>query len=267
MKAPMGNVWMVGRCAVAAVAALLVVLIPSGCGSGRPAPVYEGFGGPVPAGYYRIRSGDTLSRIAARHGVDVETLIRWNHLGDPDQIHAGRLLRVKPPQRKGRTAGRSVRRTAKQTQRTIARTSRQGKQAGIETRPKATRRGTRAIAGLRWQWPLKGKVARKFRSGDRTRQGIRIAGRPGQKVVAAESGTVVYSNNGLKGYGNLIIVKHNNDYLSAYGFNHRLLVREGDRVQRGQGVAEVGKTSAGAYRLHFEVRKKGTPVDPLKYLP
>jgi len=110
-------------------------------------------------------------------------------------------------------------------------------------------------------------VVQRFRSGNRTLQGIRIAGRSGQKVVAAESGTVVYSNSGLKGYGNLIIIKHAKGYLSAYGFNRRLLVREGARVKRGQGIAEVGQASDGAYRLHFEVRRNGTPVDPLRYLP
>jgi lipoprotein NlpD len=106
-----------------------------------------------------------------------------------------------------------------------------------------------------------------FSRGDRTRQGIRIAGKPGEKVAAAEAGTVAYSGSGLKGYGNLIIVKHNNDYLSAYGFNRRLLVAEGARVKRGQSVAEVGQASGGEYLLHFEIRRDGTAVDPLDFLP
>jgi lipoprotein NlpD len=114
---------------------------------------------------------------------------------------------------------------------------------------------------------LKGKVVQRFRSGDRTRQGVRIAGGEGQQVCAAESGTVVYSGSGLKGYGNLIIVKHNDIYLSAYGFNRRLLVNEGAQVRRGQVVAEVGNAANGKYRLHFEIRKNGSAVDPLKYLP
>jgi lipoprotein NlpD len=110
-------------------------------------------------------------------------------------------------------------------------------------------------------------VKQTFRKGDRTRQGIRIAGRLGQPVLAAEAGDVVYSGSGLKGYGNLIIVKHNDKYLSAYGFNRRLLVKEGERVNRGQRVAEVGQASSGAYLLHFEIRREGTAVDPLDYLP
>jgi lipoprotein NlpD len=114
---------------------------------------------------------------------------------------------------------------------------------------------------------VKGKLVQTFRSGDRTRQGIRISGRAGQAVDAAESGTVVYSGSGLKGYGNLIIVKHNKNYLSAYGFNRRLLVSEGERVERGQNVAEMGQLAGGGYLLHFEIRKNGAAVDPLRYLP
>ena len=124
-----------------------------------------------------------------------------------------------------------------------------------------------SAGGLSWRWPLDGRVIRTFRRGDRTRQGVRIAGRAGQKVVAAEGGDVVYSGSGLKGYGNLIIVKHNKDYLSAYGFNRRLLVKEGERVKRGQIVAEVGQASGGEYLLHFEIRRDGKAVDPLVYLP
>jgi len=244
---------MVSRRAVSALVALLFVLLLSGCGSL----------GAAPPGYYWIRSGDTLSRIARRYKVGYKTLARWNRLGPPYRIYAGSLLRVKPPRGKGDSTNRGTRRTAKRS-RAKGRAT-----AGAST--KATRRAlgksARVASGLRWRWPLGGKVAQRFRRGDRTRQGIRIAGRPGQKVVATESGTVVYSNSGLKGYGNLIIIKHANGYLSAYGFNRRLLVREGARVKRGQGIAEVGQASDGAYHLHFEVRRQGTPVDPLRYLP
>ncbi len=249
--------------------ALLLVLVLSGCSSLGPAPVYEGYG-PAPAGYYRIRSGDTLYGIARRHKVGYQTLARWNQLGPPYRIYAGSLLRVKPPRGKGgatRRAGKRPPKTAKKT----TRPSKAKATTTVKTPAAKSRRTAgkhpRAVAGLRWRWPLAGKVVQRFRSGDRTRQGIRIAGRPGQQVVAAEGGTVVYSGSGLKGYGNLIIVKHTNGYLSAYGFNRRLLVSEGVRVQRGQSVAEVGQASDGAYRLHFEVRRNGIPVNPLKYLP
>ena len=120
---------------------------------------------------------------------------------------------------------------------------------------------------MRWRWPLQGKVVQGFRGGDRTRQGIRIAALPGQKVLAAESGTVVYSGSGLKGYGNLIIVKHNDNYLSAYGHNRDLLVSEGDQVTKGQKIAAMGRANNGKPLLHFEIRRNGKPVDPLRLLP
>jgi lipoprotein NlpD len=249
-----------------ATAALLLALVLAGCGTGGPAPVYDGFG-PAPAGYYRIRSGDTLATIASRYKVNYETLARWNKLGPPYRIYAGNLLRVEPP---GGNSG-SVASSGPGTVRSADKSSSTSKSTiKTSTGSSKRRKGSSAkkvASGLGWRWPLEGKVVQRFRGGDRTRQGIRIAGRPGQQVLAAESGTVVYSGSGLKGYGNLIIVKHNNSYLSAYGFNSRLLVGEGARVKRGQGVAEVGQASGGKYRLHFEIRRNGTAVDPLNYLP
>ncbi len=247
---------MVSRRAIAAFVALVFVLVLSGCSS-------------APSGYYRIRSGDTLSGIARRYRVSYKTLARWNKLGSPYRIYASSLLRVKPPQGKSSSTNRGTRRTVRtagKAKRSKAR-GRTTAWASTKTGRRAPGKRARVASGLHWRWPLGGRVAQRFRSGDRTRQGIRIAGRPGQRVVAAESGTVVYSNSGLQSYGNLIIIKHAKGYLSAYGFNRRLLVREGASVKRGQGIAEVGQASDGAYRLHFEVRRKSIPVDPLRYLP
>lgn len=246
---------------------VLFLLLPilGGCGRGGPAPVYDGFA-PAPEGYYRIRRGDTLATIASRYKVGYERLAQWNNLSPPYRIYAGKLLRVEPQDGKGRSSKSRVSRTAES-----ASQSRSINESTVKTSTGAANRRkgskTKAVSGLRWRWPLEGKVVQKFRSGDRTRHGIRIAGRAGQRVLAAEGGTVVYSGSGLKGYGNLIIVKHNNSFLSAYGFNSRLLVGEGARVKRGQSVAEVGQASGGNYRLHFEIRRNGTAVDPLKYLP
>jgi lipoprotein NlpD len=241
----------------------LLVLILSGCGSTGPAPVYDGFG-PAPEGYYRIRRGDTLSKIASRHKVGYETLARWNKLSPPYRIYAGTLLRVQSPGGKSGSRRPGGTQSAKATKRSSTKSAATVK---TSTRSSKQKSGGKDASGLRWRWPVEGKVVQTFRSGDRTRQGIRIAGRPGQKVVATESGTVVYSGSGLKGYGNLIILKHNKGYLSAYGFNRRLLASEGASVKRGQVVAEVGQASGGQYRLHFEIRRSGTAVDPLKYLP
>ncbi len=121
--------------------------------------------------------------------------------------------------------------------------------------------------GVGWRWPADGKVVGTFVAGDQTKQGLDIAGRAGDPVRAAADGEVVYSGNGLIGYGELIIVKHNADFLSAYGHNRKRLVKEGERVKAGQEIAEMGATSASRDELHFEIRKNGKPVNPLDYLP
>jgi lipoprotein NlpD len=123
------------------------------------------------------------------------------------------------------------------------------------------------VGGVTWRWPADGSVVGTFSNGDKTRQGLDIAGRAGDPVRAAADGEVVYSGNGLIGYGELIIVKHNTDYLSAYGHNRKRLVKEGERVKAGQEIAEMGSTSASRDELHFEIRKNGKPVNPLDFLP
>ncbi|MHB8678556.1 MAG: peptidoglycan DD-metalloendopeptidase family protein [Rudaea sp.] len=121
--------------------------------------------------------------------------------------------------------------------------------------------------GVTWRWPADGKVVGTFAAGDQTKQGLDIAGRAGDPVRAAADGEVVYSGNGLIGYGELIIVKHNANFLSAYGHNSKRLVKEGERVKAGQEIAAMGATSASRDELHFEIRKNGKPVNPLDYLP
>ncbi len=246
-----------------AVASLLTALL-AGCGAGGLAPVDSRDGyGPAPPGYYRIRSGDTLSEIAERKGIRMSTLAAWNALGPPYGIFAGDLLRVEPPDGSAGairtastpTSARSAASGGVEAVRTSARTS--AAVAGADA----------ASSGITWSWPVQGPIKRGFRTGDRTRQGVRIAAGEGASVAAAADGTVVYSGSGLKGYGNLIIVKHNARYLSAYGFNRELLVREGDRVKRGQRVAIAGRAANGEGLLHFEIRRNGVAVDPLRFLP
>ncbi len=243
-----------------------------GCGTREPAPVDSRDGsGSVPAGQYRIRDGDTLYSIAFHRGIDFKSLAQWNRIPPPYRIYAGRLIRVEPPQGQGDkvTATKPRPKTTGASSRTAAPSSPKASTAKPKVAGAVSQASTNKKSGssVNWQWPLKGKVVQGFRRGDRTRQGIRISGRAGQQVRAAGSGTVVYSGSGLKGYGNLIIVKHDKNYLSAYGFNRRLLVSEGQSVKRGQGVAEVGKAANGDYLLHFEIRKNGIAEDPLKYLP
>ncbi|MEA3277037.1 MAG: peptidoglycan DD-metalloendopeptidase family protein [Pseudomonadota bacterium] len=255
-----------GTITVAFFAMVVIVLGLSGCGSTGPAPVDSRDAyGPAPSGYYRIRNGDTLYAIAFRRGVDFRNLASWNGIQSPYRIYAGKLLRVEPPEGTVRAAQGSGRPTPSST--SIASSGATGAKRSQGTTQPSKPPPEKAVSGLRWTWPLKGKVVQTYRRGDRTRQGVRIAGRAGQRVTAAEGGTVVYSGSGLKGYGNLIILKHNDKYLSAYGFNRRLLVKEGERVKRGQSVAEVGQASGGEYLLHFEIRKNGVANDPLRYLP
>lgn len=126
---------------------------------------------------------------------------------------------------------------------------------------------TTTVGGIQWRWPTQGELIQRFSTSDLARQGISIAGRSGQAVVAAADGEVVYSGSGLRGYGELIIVKHSPEYLSAYAHNRKRLVNEGQRVRAGQPIAELGRTGADRDKLHFEIRRGGKPVDPLGYLP
>ena len=126
---------------------------------------------------------------------------------------------------------------------------------------------TSTVAGIRWRWPTQGEIIQRYTNSDLTRQGIGIAGRSGQAVVAAADGEVVYSGSGLRGYGELIIIKHSGDFLSAYGHNRKRLVAEGQRVQAGEPVAELGRTGTDRDKLHFEIRRSGKPVDPMQFLP
>ncbi len=211
-----------------------------------------------------MQHGDSLGVVADKHALSMRTLAKWNELKPPYIIYANTLLRVTPSSAKPArvaVAGKHVESTSSNLSHT-----RVSRPAKITLAPEAPG-SRRAPSGMMWQWPMGGALAQSFQSADRTRQGIRIAGRAGEQVRAAAHGVVVYCGSGLKGYGNLIIIKHNHKYLSAYGFNRRLLASEGDSVAAGQVIAEVGEGAQGLYLLHFEVRRDGTAVDPILYLP
>ncbi|HHH39452.1 MAG TPA: LysM peptidoglycan-binding domain-containing protein, partial [Sedimenticola sp.] len=204
--------------------------------------------GPLPS-HYRVKRGDTLYSIAWRYGLGFRKLASWNRIRPPYTIYPGQRLRLKPPasprrrtaQRHSRPskAGNRARRAAKPAA-TSARPGVRGGGRQAQKKHAAAGGNTR----LRWRWPTRGRVVQKFVRGDPLRKGVKIAGRLGQPVLAAEAGKVVYAGSGLIGYGRLIIIKHNKNYLSAYGHNRRLLVREGDTVSRGQRVAEMGRNGA-----------------------
>lgn len=214
------------------------------------------------AGYYRVKRGDTMYSIAWRYGLDHKDLARWNGIGAPYTIHPGESLRLNPPR------GQSAAASASKPSSTRATRPAARPKAPVATAPKsAPRPPPPASSKLSWQWPTEGRVVSPYSASASGKKGIDIAGREGQPVKASSGGEVVYSGGGLRGYGQLIIINHNKNYLSAYAHNRKLLVKEGDRVRSGQQIAELGSTGTDRPKLHFEIRYKGRPVDPLRYLP
>lgn len=258
---------------------VLAVALLGGCRSQEPAPVdSRDLDGQAPPGYLRVMAGESLSTIAKRQGLDYHRLAEWNGMTPPYLVQAGQLLRIQPPVGAVSPTHPPAGPVPKASSTPLS--GGHGQQPASNhpvSTPSATEKArvrdtARPVLGSGpkgsdWQWPLEGKVVQGFRKGDRTRRGIRIAGQAGAKVVAAEAGTVVYSGSGLVGYGNLIILEHPDNYLSAYGFNRKLLVKEGDRVARGEQLAELGQGPSGQHLLHFEIRHKGSAVDPLSLLP
>ncbi|MCP5202078.1 MAG: peptidoglycan DD-metalloendopeptidase family protein [Gammaproteobacteria bacterium] len=209
--------------------------------------------GPRPAEHVVVR-GDTLHAIAWRYGLDYRDLVRWNGIRNPDLIIVGQRLRLTPP----RSASANKPGTAP-PRAAPARTP--GAPAATPARPPART----PTAALHWQWPTRGKVtAATSVTGTR---GLEIRGKRGQEVKAAAAGSVVYSGSGLRGYGELIIVKHDETFLSAYAHNETRLVQEGQHVEGGQLIARMGNSEARDVMLHFEIRRNGKSVDPYQYLP
>lgn len=235
--------------------------------------------------HYRVQKGDTLYGISWRFGVEFRSLARWNGIREPYLIYAGQSLRLSPPpdSRKSRAKATTKKQKKTPAKPSSASSNSQRRKSGTSTGAAATKKRptSRSLSTakspqksrsttpgkLNWRWPTKGKVQGSFSAANAARKGIQINGQGGQIVVAAEAGKVVYAGSGLIGYGRLIIVKHNKNYLSAYGHNRKLLVQEGDMVTRGQPLAEMGSNGTGESVLHFEIRKNGKPVDPLKLLP
>lgn len=210
----------------------------------------------------KASKGDTLYGISKRSGVSVEQLAQLNQLKKPYTIKAGQTIFLKPLKTTG-SSPVSTKSSHKITRKTTKTTTATGK-----TKPQQTNSQTIRWPGtVRWKKPAQGKVIKKFSRQRNDSKGIDIAGKQGDAIVASADGKVVYSGNGLISYGNLIIIKHNKTYLSAYAYNRKLLVKEGDRVKSGQKIAEMGRKDKLSPRLHFEIRKNGKPVDPLKYLP
>jgi lipoprotein NlpD len=234
----------------------------------KPLPGAENAGKP---GYYTTKAGDTLIRIGLETGQNWKDLVKWNNLDNPNVVEVGQVLRVVPP---GNDTGAAVRPVA--TARVDARPL-DAKPAPLAASGAAAVAATGAAGtapaptvrdpddDVNWLWPAAGPVSAAFDEGKT--KGLVIAGKAGDPVLAAADGRVVYAGSGLRGYGNLVILKHNNTYLTAYAHNQTLLVKEDQAVRRGQKIAEMGSTDADRVQLHFEIRKQGKPIDPAKLLP
>ncbi|CAM2173334.1 Lipoprotein NlpD/LppB homolog [Paraburkholderia sacchari] len=227
--------------------------------------------GPPPPGYYRVKPGDTLYRIALENGQNYRDVAAWNNLTNPNQIEVDQLLRVAPPNGASSAPGAVAAPAPGAQPGSSAMPPIYGSGAGATppaaaVPPQASGSDTAAAPGsVSLAWPVRGTVLNRF--DDAKNKGINIGGAAGDPVKAAGDGRVVYAGNGLRGYGNLIIIKHDATFLTAYAHNRALMVKEGDAVTKGQKIAEMGNTDSDRVMLHFEVRRQGKPVDPMKYLP
>lgn len=208
------------------------------------------------ATHHAVAEGDTLYSIAWRHDLDYRTLARWNGIREPYLIFAGQRLRLRapPPGQAPEPPGAAKpERTAR-----AAPPARKTRKQADWTPPPDT-------AKIVWHWPTEGRLAK--RDTPTAKKGIDIIGQRGQTIMAAADGEVVYSSNSLRMYGNMVIIKHNATWLSAYAYNSTLLVSEGDQVRAGQAISKMGQAPGKPSMLHFEIRKNGQPANPLTLLP
>ncbi|MEN9712124.1 MAG: hypothetical protein RLY90_385, partial [Pseudomonadota bacterium] len=232
-------------------------------------------------GYYTVRQGDTLIRIGMDSGQSWRDLAKWNNMDNPNVIEVGQVLRVAPPVQEAVvvrpvSSGAVVAQNPASSPQAAASAAKPAASAASGAQapaPKpaasapaaATTTSDTAEEALVFKWPAKGNPVAGF--DESKNKGLDIAGNAGDPVLAAADGRVVYAGSGLRGYGNLIILKHNNTYLTAYAHNQSLLVKEDQTVKQGQKIAEMGNSDADQVKLHFEIRRQGKPVDPAKYLP
>lgn len=218
----------------------------------------------APKGHYIVQRGDTLFRISQEVGQSMSDLVAWNNLANPNDIKVDQVIRVIPPDSTSRAQTASVAspsavevRPAGAPSTSVTDKAEVAKEGAAAEEQKVT------IDGVTWVWPAEGSILQAYTP---SRKGISIGGDMGQPVVAAGQGTVLYASS-VRGYGNLVIVKHSNTLLSAYAHNKTILVKEGQVVTQGQKIAEMGDSDTDRVKLHFEIRQQGKPVDPTKYLP
>jgi lipoprotein NlpD len=233
------------------------------------------------AAVHVVQRGETLTKIAWQHRVDTQELANWNGLADPDALRVGQRLRLVPPRGYVAAPASRAESTPRQPTPTRATTPRPSTtppaassgtpsaRAPANSPPRSSAPGSSpppAAAPPRWAWPTDGSIVANYGSDNGIASGIGIGGREGQPVRAAAAGRVVYAGGGLMGYGQLVIIKHGETFLSAYGYNSDLLVTQGQEVARGATIALMGQGPGRQPRLHFEIRRNGVPVDPLLFV-
>jgi lipoprotein NlpD len=254
---------------------VLSLAILAGCASkGTRAPVVDMTGGQPSAsaasGSYVVKPGDTLYKIARANNVDIENLKRWNNISDPNQISVGQVLKMSggsgggaqtTPVPSAKPQPRPLDQPETLPPVTSPDATPTPPPAAVDTKP-ATRAADAGV--INWAWPASGQIVQGFNASSK---GIDISGALGDPITAAADGLVKYSGNGVRGLGNLIIVEHQNGFITAYAHNRAVLVKTGQTVKRGAKIAELGQSDTTSPRLHFEIRRQGTPVDPMQYLP
>lgn len=268
---------------------LIILLVVAACSHHQTAPISSRQPPTVTkVDTHRVQVGETLYSIAWQYSLDYRYLASLNGINSNYLIYPGQQLRLKPP--KDATIKKPIPTTA--TQKTQAKpiiapppktqpkaqaprvnkppttVVKRSDKSPVSTKPVLPK--TNTFSTPNWQWPAQGKVLTNFYAKNNETKGIDIAGKKGESVLAAANGKIVYAGNGIRGYGNLVIIRHNAQYLSAYAHNHRINVKEGEQVTGGQRIAELGSTGTGAKNrtvLHFQVRKSGKPIDPLTVLP
>ena len=246
---------------------------PSPASASRPAarpdpqtlPGHENMGKP---GYYTVKPGDTLIRIGLDAGQNWRDLVRWNKIENPNLLEIGQVLRIVSPELTPSSEAVVIKAvTAPTAVHSVGPDSKVATAPATASTP-ATAASPATLAdseGLSFIWPHNGAIMAGF--DESKNKGLDVSGKAGDPVLAAADGKVVYAGSGLRGYGNLVIIKHNNTFLSAYAHNQALLVREDQSVKRGQTIAQMGNSDADQVKLHFEIRRLGKPVDPVKFLP
>lgn len=238
---------------------MITFLAISSCSSYRSPSVDESSTQPYPGKTHKVIKGETLFSISWRYGIDLKRLAEINSIRSPYTIYPGQILRLDARTSSARIAGvpssgmkksQSVFRSKKETENLAG-----------------SYKNDKPRSSVVWQWPSSGKLLAQFQGETGQNKGIDLGGKLGEPVLAAASGRVVYAGSGLSGYGNLLIIKHNETFLSAYAHNEEISVKEGDFVKAGQKVADMGSSGTDRVKLHFEIRSDGSPVDPLRYLP